>query len=107
MSDQPLSAETSDVTYEVIAHTAAAQRGCPVPRGYESWADFNRWESVATGWSFGVWRCERGVPVELIGEDGGEPEDQVLVRGWDWVAPALQAAYDLGRRQFDGTSNDR
>lgn len=43
-----------------------------------------------------VYRLEDGKPVEFIGSDGGEPEDQTLTRDWDWVAPALQAAYDRG-----------
>lgn len=35
---------------------------------------------------------------ELIGADGGEPEDQLLVRDWSWVVEALNAAYARGRR---------
>lgn len=31
-----------------------------------------------------------GAP-ELIGSDGGEPEDQILIRDWDWVVTALNA----------------
>lgn len=46
-----------------------------------------------------VVRCEDGIPVERIGTDGGEAEDQTLGRDWSWVASALQAAYDLGRTQ--------
>lgn len=45
----------------------------------------------------GVYRCEDDLAVELIGTDGGEPEDNTLRRDWSWVAPALQAAYELGR----------
>ena len=32
----------------------------------------------------------------VIGEDGGEPEDQLLVRDWDWVVHALNAAEKSG-----------
>lgn len=32
----------------------------------------------------------------IIGEDGGEPEDQLLVRDWKWVAEALNEAYEQG-----------
>lgn len=42
-------------------------------------------------------RCEDGEPVEEIGSDGGEPEDNSFLRDWKWVAPALQEAYELGR----------
>lgn len=35
--------------------------------------------------------------LEVIGYDGGEPEDQTLRRDWSWVAPALQRAYNLGK----------
>jgi hypothetical protein len=45
-----------------------------------------------------LYRCENGEPVEEIGTDGGEPEDNSFARDWSWVAPALQAAYELGRR---------
>ena len=29
---------------------------------------------------------EDGTPIEILGCDGGEPEDQFLVRDWKWVA---------------------
>jgi hypothetical protein len=32
----------------------------------------------------------------IVGEDGGEPEDQLLVRDWKWVAPELNAAFKAG-----------
>ena len=61
----------------------------------------NGWPNAqATGdddWGAVVYRFEGGKPVEPIGWDGGEPEDQTLWRDWSWVAPALQAAYELGR----------
>lgn len=43
-----------------------------------------------------VIRFEDGLPVEFIGCDGAEPEDQTLLRDWSWIAPALTRAYDLG-----------
>ncbi len=38
---------------------------------------------------------------ELIGEwsDGGEPEDQLFCRDWNWVAGALEKAYELGKKE--------
>ena len=47
---------------------------------------------------------EDGKQKEIIGWDGGEPEDQVLVRDWDWVADALKKAYDKGFE--DGIMNE-
>ena len=44
-----------------------------------------------------VFRYEGLRPVQFIGSDGGEPEDQTLGRDWAWVVPALNAAYELGR----------
>lgn len=44
-----------------------------------------------------VFRYEGNHPVECLGSDGGEPEDQTLGRDWSWVAPALNAAYVRGR----------
>ena len=34
----------------------------------------------------------------VLGWDGGEPEDQTLYRDWEWVVPALNAAYAKGRQ---------
>ena len=34
--------------------------------------------------------------VRLIGQDGGEPEDQRLFRDWKWVVPALNDAFKNG-----------
>lgn len=71
----------AQVTYKVIANSE-------VPKGIGAdWLD--EW-----GWS--VVRCIDGAVVEWIGCDGGEPEDQLLVRDWKWVTQALQAAYELG-----------
>lgn len=50
-----------------------------------------------SGPNTGVFRCEDGVPVRLLGMDGGEPEDQTLGRDWSWIAKALDDAYKLGR----------
>ncbi len=33
----------------------------------------------------------------IIGEDGGEPEDQTLTRDWSWVVGALNDAYQKGK----------
>lgn len=49
-----------------------------------------------------VVRFEDGVNVAILGSDGGETEDQTLRRDWSWVAPALQAAYELGVSHTQG-----
>jgi hypothetical protein len=40
----------------------------------------------------GIWLYSDDVPLKLIGEDGGEPEDQTLRRDWRWVVDALNEA---------------
>lgn len=55
----------------------------------------------ADDWGHAVCRYEDGELAEVIGTDGGEPEDQTLGRGWAWVAPALKVAYERGRRDGD------
>lgn len=47
----------------------------------------------------------------VVGSDGGEPEDQTLVRDWAWVVGALNEAYQCGRddeyaRHFGGGTSD-
>jgi len=39
-----------------------------------------------------------GETPRIVGADGGEPEDALLVRDWQWVAPALNAAFEAGRQ---------
>ena len=97
MADQR--ADDVAVTYRIIRFGEAAEMGAPIPRWEASWEDALAYDG---DWNSGVWRCENGVPVEFIGQDGGEPEDQTLRRDWAWVASALQAAYDFGKRHNDG-----
>lgn len=40
-------------------------------------------------WTTFVFRYEGDTPVEYLGRDGGEPEDQTLRRDWAWVVDAL------------------
>lgn len=39
----------------------------------------------------------------VIGEDGGEPEDQRLSRDWRWVVPSLNKAFQAG---MDGVAEE-
>lgn len=43
-----------------------------------------------------VVRLEDGMQKEVIGYDGGEPEDQTLNRDWQWVPKAIWDGYILG-----------
>jgi hypothetical protein len=45
------------------------------------------------------WRIIDRVTGEEVGRDGGEPEDQSLVRDWEWVVHALNAARAEGYKQ--------
>lgn len=81
-----------EVTYEIIAMDEAKKRGLE----YDEF-EWTRDEDLGYWW--GVWRCEDGVPIECVGTDGGEPEDQILIRDWRWVPHALKQAYELGARQ--------
>ena len=49
-------------------------------------------------------RTENNEIIEIIGTDGGEPEDQLLVRDWKWVAPALNNAYKRGQQNALNTN---
>jgi len=44
----------------------------------------------------GVFEMKDGKPIRLLGQDGGEPEDQRLYRDWSWVVDALNEAYEKG-----------
>lgn len=80
-------------TYEVILITEAIQRDLPGAK--------DRWykgieEGWIEDWTSAIWIVQDGVPIEILAEDGGEPEDQYFDRGLGWIAPALQRAYDEG-----------
>lgn len=62
--------------------------------GWPGWPDIGDENEPPDCW--GLWLCEDGVPVRLIGEDGGEPEDQTMVRRWAWVRDACNEAYAMG-----------
>ncbi len=40
-------------------------------------------------WTTFVFRYDGDTPIEYVGCDGGEPEDQTLSRDWAWVVGAL------------------
>ena len=77
------------VEYRSITFRDAKERGWPDTDEDDDYHDLD-YTSI-------LYRFEDGVPVAVIGTDGGEPEDQTLRRDWRWVTFALQAAYDLGR----------
>lgn len=65
--------------------------------GYPEAEEQNQWDDE--GYGYGIWRFVDGVAVEFLASDGGEPEDNSFTRDGAWIAPALQAAYDLGTRE--------
>lgn len=55
-----------------------------------------RYEVVFNPEGFWELRDESKTPPVVIGSDGGEPEDQSLVRDWSWVRDALEESYRQG-----------
>lgn len=39
---------------------------------------------------------ENQTPLRIVGTDGGEPEDNSLIRDWSWVAGELNQSYHKG-----------
>lgn len=77
------------IDYRIVQAEIAVKNNYPDAQQFEDWGD--TWDMSC------VYRFEGETPIELIGWDGGEPEDQVLYRDWAWVPKALKKAYDLGR----------
>jgi hypothetical protein len=50
----------------------------------------------ALEYGFSIFRQGADGTIQLIGSDGGEPEDQTLTRDWSWVVGALNEAYAQG-----------
>jgi hypothetical protein len=79
------------VSYKVVGLLDAKKAGYPAP----TWGwDEDEWYEW---YDQGIWRFEDDEPVEFIATSGGEPEDNSFIRDYAWVAPALNAAYELGR----------
>jgi len=47
-----------------------------------------------------------GSPVFAIGCDGGEPEDQILVRDWKWVGIAMNKLANIINQKGGVPNND-
>ena len=85
--------------FEVLSLNDAAKAGIdPLILGMKNANDFE------FGWCI-VEHLPDGTLI-LIGCDGGEPEDQLLVRDWSWVAPALNAAFDAGKDARDEVARE-
>lgn len=61
------------------------------------------YESNSNNW--GEWRTEliithKGKEIERHC-DGGEPEDNSFMRDWNWIAEAIETAYNLGVKDAD------
>lgn len=57
-------------------------------------------DQYRSGW-YCIGRASFDALYRILGCDGGEPEDQTLVRDWAWVAGALQDAYNEGRHDAE------
>jgi hypothetical protein len=92
----PEEAAVKTITYETMDGAEATKAGADLEKldRYGALKD-NGFDYPASG----VFRLEDGRPVELLGTDGGEPEDQTLGRDWGWVPAALQAAFELGKAE--------
>lgn len=55
-------------------------------------------DSDDDGWAVFEFAHQDDEHPRIVGGDGGEPEDQLLVRDWEWVVHALNAAYEQGRK---------
>lgn len=74
------------IEYKIVSLVDADKAGLNVYK--DRWGE---WE-----FEHAVVRVEDGCMVEIIGEDGGEPEDNTLTRDWAWIDDALNEAYRLG-----------
>lgn len=81
-------------SYRIVSNFEAVRLGYPGSEGMDPEQN-------------SVYRFEGDEPRELIGQDGGEPEDQVLYRDWRWVRQALADAYALGRERGREDSTER
>lgn len=88
--EQPTNEEDCRVSYRIVSLQDAKENDYPY---------YMNWEHVTEDdmhWCWGVWSFMGDTPLTYMGEDGGEPEDQVLIRDWRWVAHALEVAYKDG-----------
>jgi hypothetical protein len=73
--------------YQILTINQAAKEG--LVRDAEATFNWNTFSCV-------VLRKTDGTS-EIVGWDGGEPEDQLLIRNWKWVEGALNRAFELGQ----------
>lgn len=79
------------VEYKVVSLAEAERLGYPPPR-YTTWDDWSNDEYQSA-----IYCVESGFATKCLAVDGGEPEDNSFVRDGSWIAPALNAAYELGK----------
>jgi hypothetical protein len=81
------------ITYQIMTASEARAAGANMravdPHGLLSPNDYD-------DDPYGVFLLKNGMPIKLIGTDGGEPEDQTLARNLSWIDGALDQAYALG-----------
>lgn len=69
----------SEPRFQVVSHRDAVKRGFPD-------AEPDTFDNLY--WDLYEFN-EQGQPIRWVGSDGGEPEDQLLVRDWKWVVEEL------------------
>lgn len=77
--------EIMEKTFKVVSCADALQDNYPDADDYFD-EDYSRWALYEFD--------ENDKPVRLVGTDGGEPEDQLLVRDWRWVEKELNKERD-------------
>lgn len=79
------------IEYNLVSVAEAIRGNLPEAEDYGSGYD-----GYEDEYRYLLYRFEDKVPMELIGSDGGEPEDQTFSRDWAWVPRALNEAFQLG-----------
>lgn len=111
MSDEPKYRVVDDEAFATMVLAGIARLPwMPSDGGVEACAGWDVERTVAEwlrdaksyggGWHC-IGRSSRDGLYRIIGSDGGEPEDQTLVRGWAWVTGALHDAYNAGRHDAE------
>ncbi len=92
-----IDAVAAAVSYRAVDFGDAAEANYPLPTWEWDWENALKCDGM---YATGIWRFEGETPVEFVGCDGGEPEDQTLGRDWAWVVKALNGAVEHGAAQL-------
>lgn len=62
-----------------------------IAKGYPGWEELQLYPDEAC-WC--LYETDNGKPFRLVATDGGDPEDQTLVRDWRWVPGELNKLFN-------------